>query len=131
MPKTPVLVQVVVDYSPAGPKVIRATDDLANDKKFRTRGQASADLLRQVMNKLIDNRQTGANIILTLDDSGFIIPDTAVAVESHLDAVRSAANAMNESLNALSGAISDETKKKKTTKKSSRSAPKKKQPPRP
>src|SRR5437868_837301 len=74
MPTTPELKQVTVDYFPRGPKIVRATDDLGNDKKFRTRGNATAALIREVADKLIENLQTGTDITLTLDEDGFIVP---------------------------------------------------------
>src|SRR4051794_14013154 len=100
MPTSPVLVQVSVDYFPRGPKIVRATDNPADDKKYRTKGQASAELLREVMTKVIDNRENGTDITLMLDADGFIVPDPGFSpvASAHLEAARVALTALESAV---------------------------------
>jgi hypothetical protein len=114
MPTQVTPVQVVIDYSPRGPKVIRATDDDPgdpnfNDNKYHSRGDASVALLTEVSAKIIAHRKNGTEIQLTIDDDGqHIIEDPA----SSLPAASSAVTAAESADAAVSedGEDEDETK---------------------
>lgn len=123
MPTQLIPVQVSIDYFPRGPKVIRATDDPANDAKFRNRGNASADLLNEVFTKILNHRRSGTAITLTIDDDGYIVqdPNYIPSTFSHLAAARTAVTILHENLDKIEEAVSPKpAPQKRSRSKSSR-----------
>jgi len=64
---------VDIEYNLRGPQIVRATDSTG---QYRNRGSASARLLGEVFDKILEHRKSGTSISLTVDDNNYIVAES-------------------------------------------------------